>query len=524
MGVDVVQVVVEIHPGLIEKRPKLPRVVSDPCAMVIVMAHQLARFEISDGWVAQAYRFALDPTPRQVEALVSHAGGARFAYNTMLAAVKANLDQRAAERSYGIVEAELTPRMCWSFQSLRNDWNHRKHTAAVRGDGTPWWPNNSKEVYANACRALAEALSNWGASRSGARSGPPMGFPRFKRKVSAIKKFSFSTGAIRLESDRKHVTLPRLGTIKTHEKTRKLARRVEAGSARILKATVRFDRGRWMVSFTCIVARGTGRPAHVKSGAAVVGIDSGVKDLIVVANPQGKELERYPAPRELKHAHRKVRALQRKAARQVGPWSHIIQRKQESSKGWQRTQKEIRRAHARVANLRADRIHKITMRLSQAHDVIGTETLAVKNMMAGGGSAKRGLNRSLADAGLGELFRQLDYKADWYGSRVVKAGRWLPSSKSCSRCGVVKAKLHLSERTYQCDSCGLTIDRDLNAAVNLARYAQGQTDPSTGVVTGGADRKPSPNGDAGGSETRTRAEVGGNADGGGSASSKEEAA
>jgi Putative transposase DNA-binding domain len=145
-------------------------------------------------------------------------------------------------------------------------------------------------------------------------------------------------------------------------------------------------------------------------------------------------------------------------------------------------------------------------------------------LMAAGGARKRGLNRALADAGLGELFRQLDYKAGWYGGRVVKADRWFPSSKLCSGCGVVKAKLHLSERTYECDSCGLVIDWDLNAAVNLARYAQRATDPSTGVVTGGADRKTSPNGDAGGSETRTRAGVGGDADDGGSASSKEKAA
>ena len=111
----------------------------------------VARFEIPAGWTAQGYRFALDPTPKQVETLCSHAGGARFAYNTMLAAVKANLEQRAAERSYGIAENDLTPSMNWSFQSLRNDWNRRKHTVAVGADGTPWWPQNSKEVYANAC-------------------------------------------------------------------------------------------------------------------------------------------------------------------------------------------------------------------------------------------------------------------------------------------------------------------------------------------------------------------------------------
>ena len=121
------------------------------------------------------------------------------------------------------------------------------------------------------------------------------------------------------------------------------------------------------------------------------------------------------------------------------------------------------------------------------------------------------------------MFRHLDYKTGWYGSQIVKADRWFPSSKLCSGCGVVKAKLYLAERTYECDSCGLVIDRDLNAAVNLARHAQ-NTVPSAGVVTGGADRKTSPQGAAGGSETRTRAAVGDSADDGGSAPSKGEAA
>ncbi|MGH9208955.1 MAG: IS607 family element RNA-guided endonuclease TnpB, partial [Acidimicrobiales bacterium] len=381
----------------------------------------MARFEIPEGWTAQAYQFALDPTPTQADALMSHAGGARFAYNAMLAAVKANLDQRTAERSYGITDDDLTSWMSWSFQSLRNEWNRRKHSIAVGADGKPWWSQNSKEVYANACRNLSEALSNWDASRKGARSGPRMGFPRFKTKAGAVKKFSFTTGAVRVEPDRKHVTLPRLGTIKTHETTRKLARRVKAGTARILKATVRFERGRWLVSFTCIVARDTGRPAHVKPGTAVIGIDAAVKDLIVIADPCGNELARHQAPRELKQAQRKLRALQRKAARQVGPWDETTRTKRDPSTGWQRTQREIGRAHARVAHLRADRIHKLTTWLSQAHDVIGAETLAVKNMMARGGSRKRGLNRCLADAGLGELFRQLEYKSGWYCSRIIKA-------------------------------------------------------------------------------------------------------
>jgi putative transposase len=161
----------------------------------------LARFEVPKGWVVQAYRFALDPTLAQEQALLSHAGGARFAYNTMLAAVKANLYQRHAERSYGIAESDLTPSMGWSFQSLRNEWNRRKHTVAVGSDSAAWWPQNSKEVYANACRALAESLANWQASNKGTRRGPPMGFPRFKTKTAAAKAFSFSTVVIRIEPE-----------------------------------------------------------------------------------------------------------------------------------------------------------------------------------------------------------------------------------------------------------------------------------------------------------------------------------
>jgi putative transposase len=149
----------------------------------------VARFEIPEGWTAQAYQFALDPTPSQVVALLSHAGGARFAFNTMLAAVRANLNQRSAERSYGIADDDLTPAMGWSFWALRNEWNRRKHNVAVRADGTPWWSENSKEVYANGCRNLCEALSNWDASRKGARKGPQMGFPRFKTKSRAVAKF-----------------------------------------------------------------------------------------------------------------------------------------------------------------------------------------------------------------------------------------------------------------------------------------------------------------------------------------------
>ncbi|MEV7028416.1 helix-turn-helix domain-containing protein, partial [Kitasatospora sp. NPDC093558] len=180
--------------------------------------------------VTQAYRFALDPTDRQVVALLRHAGAVRVAYNWALARVKANLSQREAERSYGV--EDLTPAFGWSMYSLRKAWNQAKNDVA------PWWAQCSKEAYATGLEQLATGLKNWSDSRSGRRKGRPMGFPRFKSKHRAVKSCRFTTGAIRLDG-RTHVVLPVLGRIKTHESTRKLARRIEAGTARIKSATVR---------------------------------------------------------------------------------------------------------------------------------------------------------------------------------------------------------------------------------------------------------------------------------------------
>jgi putative transposase len=442
----------------------------------------MARFEIPDGWTAQAYRFALDPSPVQAEALLSHAGGARFAFNTMLAVVRANIDQRAAERSYGIAEADLTPAISWSFQGLRNEWNRRKHALSVREDGTPWWAQNSKEVYANACRALSEALSNWDASRKGTRRGPRMGFPRFKTKARAPKKFSFTTGAIRVEPDRHHVVLPRIGRVRTHESTRKLARRLEAGTARILSVTVRFTGGRWQCAFQVIV-EGKARPAHARrSPHRAVGVDVGVKDLLVVATPDGTEVARVAAPKPLTRAQSRLRAVQRQAARRRGPYDPETNTQREASNRWERANARARRIHARVAAIRADQIHKATTELALRHEVVAVEQLAVKNMGRRSGRPKRGLNRALGDAAIGRIRTQLDYKTTWYGTSLVTAPRFFPSTQLCSRCGV-KTKLRLRDRVYHCRNGCPAIDRDLNAAINLARLG----DPShggTGTGTG----------------------------------------
>jgi putative transposase len=441
----------------------------------------VAKFEIPEGWTAQAYRFALDPSPSQMRMLESHCGAARFAFNYMLRHVVSVMNQRAAERTYGLDEEALTAPQGWSLAALRRTWNQHKAQVA------PWWQLNSKEAYNTGLDGLARALEAWDKSRKGERAGKPTRFPRLKTKSSASRSVRFTTGTIRVESDRHHVTLPRLGRIRTHESTKKLGRRLESGTARILSATVRYSGGRWYCAFQVIVANKT-RPAHAARCAhSMVGVDVGVKDLLVAATPDGKTVTRIPAPRPLAQAQAKLAALQRRAARQVGPRDAQTGTRRNPSHRWNRTQQRIARLHARVAHLRENEIHRGTTALASQHDVVVVERLNVNGMRSSGGARKRGLNRAIADAALGRVRTQLDYKTMWSGATLVSAPRFFPSSQTCSRCGA-KTKLRLRDRIYRCRNGCSPIDRDLNAAINLARL--GETTTTGGQLGTGTGSSP----------------------------------
>ncbi|PMR62678.1 transposase [Verrucosispora sp. ts21] len=416
----------------------------------------------------QAYRFALDLTPGQERDVLAHAGAARVAHNWALAKVKAVMDQRSAERSYGVPDEELTPSLSWSLAGLRKAWN------AAKPDVAPWWGEVSKEAFNTGLDALARGLKNWAGSRRGTRAGRPVGFPRFKSRRRTTPSVRFTTGAIRVEPDRMHVVLPRLGRLKLHESARKLARRLDNGTARIMSATVRRDGGRWHVSFTVEVDRAERIPARP---ASVVGVDVGIKHLAVLSTG-----ELVDNPRHLVAAQQRMRALGRALSRKTGPDRRTGRR---VSKRWERAAARLGRAHARVANLRRDGLHKLTTRLAREHGTVVVEDLNVTGMLR-----NRKLARHIADAGFAEIRRQLAYKTGWNGGRLLAADRWYPSSKTCSGCGAVKAKLALSEREYQCEACGLVLDRDRNASLNLAALAaEFDTAGSGPVAARGADQK-----------------------------------
>jgi IS605 OrfB family transposase len=137
-----------------------------------------------------------------------------------------------------------------------------------------------------------------------------------------------------------------------------------------------------------------------------------------------------------------------------------------ASRRRKRAGRQLARAHARAANLRRDALHKLTTTLANEHATVVVEHLNVAGM-----ARNRRVARALADTGLAELRRMLGYKTTWYGSQLVVADRFYPSSKTCSACGWVKAKLTPAERTFTCEVCGRRVDRDLNAARNLAKLA-----------------------------------------------------
>lgn len=400
--------------------------------------------------ITQAYRFAIDPTPEQANLLASHIGGTRFTYNSLLGLVKANWDENRAKKDAG---GEVTKDEYLGARHL----DLQKLWYAQRDELAPWWAQNGSSTYNYACLNLAKAFANFRAGRSR--------FPQFKRKGSS-GSVSFMANAVRL-ADAHHVRICRVGEVKTYESTRKLYRHLERGTGRIVAATVRERGGNWTISFTVEVQRNI---PETRAPERMIGVDVGLTTLYTGATPQGEHVLDVANPHHLVTAKKKLSHAQQIASRRQGPRKGVA-----PSNRWRRANARVQKVHTRVANTRRNLIHETTTRLAKSYDVIVVEDLNVKGMLKNHSLAKH-----ISDASWGEFTRQLEYKTTWYGSTLVKAGRFYPSSKTCSQCGTVKAKLSLDQRVFDCEACGLCIDRDVNAATNLARLGLAGTNSVTG--------------------------------------------
>jgi putative transposase len=188
--------------------------------------------------------------------------------------------------------------------------------------------------------------------------------------------------------------------------------------------------------------------------AVPVGVDRGITSLCVAADADGVPVESFEGVKTLKQAQASLKAA-----------SQALARTTPGSKGRQRARTRLAKTHRKVANTRRHLVHQASRALVDRVQVLVIEDLNVAGMVR-----NRHLARSISDAAMGELSRQILYKARWHGVEVRIVDRYFPSSKTCSGCGVVRSDLDLSTRTYSCGDCGLVIDRDLNAAINLARW------------------------------------------------------
>ncbi|GGA50634.1 transposase [Okeania sp. KiyG1] len=223
--------------------------------------------------------------------------------------------------------------------------------------------------------------------------------------------------------------------------------------------TVKLDpSGRWSISLRV----NDTRDLRLNPTNKQVGIDLGITNLLTTSDG-----EKIANPKKLNKLHKKLRLAQKS-----------LSRKTKGSNNYQKARLKVARIHAKIKDSREDYTHKLTTQLIRENQTIVVEDLAVKNMVK-----NHKLARAISDANWGEVVRQLEYKAEWYGRELIKIDRYFPSSKRCSICGHVVEKLPLNIRQWDCPECGSHHDRDINAAINILRMGTRVGDRRKGTPT-----------------------------------------
>lgn len=373
------------------------------------------------------FKKQLNPNPTQLAQIKSNAGGARYAYNQMLALTSKQYELY----KYGIAEK---PEL--NHYALRKTWNELKPKLA------PWWSENEKNAYSSSMKDLSNAYSNFFTGKSS--------YPKFK---SRSNKNSYSTDTASLKNDGHSIHLPRIGRVRSHERFKAAEWLLKCG-ATLQLATVSVEpSGRVYVSLRLRVPQKLMlaflRGKFKRKSSGFIGVDVGLSSFLTTSSS-----EVVDNPRFLKKLELKLARAQRAHSKKV-----------KGSKNRELARVKIAKLHERVRHQREDFHWKTARSLVEYNSVITVESLSVKNMLK-----NHALAYSINDAAWGSFFSKLKSLSNQYGSTVIEADRWFASSKTCSECRVKKANLLLSERVFECEDCGLSLDRDLNAAVNLCKY------------------------------------------------------
>jgi len=373
--------------------------------------------------IYRAYKTELDPNDKQRTMAGRCCGAARYVYNWGLAEWK---------RGYEAGEKPSRYKLC-------------KHFNSVKDDVCPWVREIPYAVTEAAFCNLGSAFQHF--FRRVKNKEKEAGYPKFKKRG---RDSSFQLKGTRVETNR--VRLTGIGWVKLKE--RWYIPTTNDGTKFGTYATISERAGCWYIS----VPVEEEIPDPVNDSALVIGVDFGLKTLAVCSDGTT-----YENPHILREAQRKLGRLQRELARRT-----------EGGSNWRKTKVEIQRQYARIANIRQHVLHSVS------HDIVVNKhpsTVVIENLNVSGMMSNHHLARAIADVGFCELRRQIEYKAGWHGVEVVVADRWFPSSKTCSRCGCIKSDLTLSDRVFKCRDCGLEIDRDYNAACNLAAIGKAETQP-----------------------------------------------
>ena len=375
----------------------------------------------------KGFKTRLDPNNEQRTKFAQHAGCARYAYNWGLSVCFQSIEARSEAKEKG----EPLPKFPSAIDL------HKKLNAEVKPDRV-WFYNSSKCAPQQALRDLDNAWKRYLKVKG---SGTP------KRKKKFVNDHFYLDGAIVIKDG--FIQLPRIGLVRLHE---------SVSNQKIKSVTISRKASDWYVAFKIEAEQ-----VHTEKGFGRVGVDLGIKALATLSDGTV-----YPALKPYRANKTNLKILPRKLARQT-----------KGGKNREKTKQKIARLHARIANIRNDATHKLTSHLAKNHSEVVIENLNVSGMLK-----NHCLAGAIADSGFYEFRRQLEYKAEWYGSQVTVIDRFYPSSQLCSCCGH-RQPMPLHLRTYDCGACGKALDRDLNAAIIIRDYPK--TAASSAVEACGRD-------------------------------------
>lgn len=383
-----------------------------------------------------AHKIELNPNNKQSTYFQKACGVSRFAWNWGLD--RWNNLYKAKQQ----LPKEVADTISISGMSLKKDFN------AIKKEQFPWTKEVTKYAAQQPFIQLQAAWQRYFKSPKGASSGKP----RFKKKNKSIDSFYIGGDQIKIRN--KKIWVPNLGWVRMREPLR--------FEGKINSVTISHQANKWFASVQVKLDENSNQNKKVKSlkkckTKKKVGVDLGVNKAVFLSD--GSAIE---SPKPLKKNLRKLAKENRRLARKIRA-AKKDKRKLKESKNFQKQKLKVQKLHAKIGNIRKDSVHKITNYITSNFKEIAIEDLYTKGMLK-----NQKLARAISDIGFGEIRRQFEYKSKLRGNDLLIVDRFFPSSKTCSHCGTVKSKneLKLSDRVFNCE-CGLKIDRDLNAAINL---------------------------------------------------------